>query len=318
MKKIYLLLVSCTLLFTTSSVFAQDEGFIYGKIYTDDNHTYEGAIRWGKEEVYWVDVFNASKEENPYINYLTRDEKERLDEKRMWSHGDFSASSALRWIGIGSTHDHFYEKDYTHQFGCQFGEIKSIRLLSSKRVEVTLQSGMKVEVNGSGYNDIGTDIKIIDTEIGEIEIDWYRIEKIEFKNTPSRLAQKFGEPLYGSVETYQNTYTGYIQWDHDERLSTDKLDGDSEDGKVALQFDKISSIEGHMSRCKIVLKSGRELDLRGSNDVNSGNRGIIITDDKGMIIDVPWDEFKKLTLKSAPAFPSRYENFKSQKPLKIV
>ncbi len=52
--------------------------------------------------------------------------------------------------------------------------------------------------------------------------------------TPHKLEDKFGEPLYGTVETYDGTYSGYIQWDHDERIATDKLDGDAEDGKMSI------------------------------------------------------------------------------------
>src|SRR6187402_1796880 len=156
MKKIYLLLISAMII---TSVSAQDEGFIYGKIYMDDNRSYEGPIRWGKEELYWIDVFNASKEENENINFLTREEKERLDEKRSWRNGNFSASSTLRWLGLGSGSDRSYEEDFTHQFSCQFGELKSITILSSKRVALELQSGLQVRVNGEGYNDIGADLK---------------------------------------------------------------------------------------------------------------------------------------------------------------
>jgi hypothetical protein len=315
MKIVYSLLTAgFTLLAATAS--AQDEGFIYGKIYTDENRTYEGPIRWGKEEVYWVDVFNAAKEENDFIHYLSERDRERLDEKRLEEHGDFSASIAMRWLGINDRDASDYRHDYTHQFSCQFGEIKSIRVLSSKRVEVELQSGIKVKVDGEGYNDIGTDIKIVDKEIGEIQMEWRDIERVEFFTTPSKISQKFGEPLYGTVETFQGTFTGYVQWDHDERLTTDKLDGDSEDGKVAITFDKITSLEPHMSRCTITLKSGRTFDLRGSNDVNSENRGVIVTKEDGTIIDIPWDELKKLTLKPVTSAPAiRYENFKSQKEL---
>ncbi len=316
MKKIYSLFITLSALLPGISASAQDEGFIYGKIYTDDNRTYEGPIRWGKEEVYWVDIFNAGKEENDFIHYLSHEEKDRLDEKRMWKNGNFTASSTLRWLGFGYTSDRYYEQDYTHQFSCQFGEIKSIRIRSSKRVEVELQSGITVQVNGEGYNDIGTDVRIVDKEIGEMELDWHSIEKIEFKATPSHLAQKFGEPLYGTVESYQGKFTGYIQWDHDERLSTDKLDGYSEDGKVGIMFDKIASLEPSMSRCKVTLKSGRELELRGSNDVNSENRGIIITTEKGTVIDIPWREFKKVTFQPVSSAPAvKYDNFKTQKEL---
>ncbi|GHN00578.1 hypothetical protein WSM22_20670 [Cytophagales bacterium WSM2-2] len=315
MKKTNTLLTLCLAL-ATISVTAQDEAFIYGKIYMSDNRSYEGPIRWGKEEVLWTDVFNASKIENKNLRYLSNDERDALDRNRRWN-GEFTSISPLRWIGIGTNRDRYYESeyDYKHQFGCQFGEIKTMRLLSRKRVEVELQSGLIVEVDGNGYNDIGTDLKIMDKELGEMSIDWDRIDKVEFKSTPSKIAQKFGEPLYGTVESFKGTFTGFIQWDHDERVNSDKLDGDSEDGKVHIMFENIATIEGHMSRSKVVLKSGRELELRGSNDVNGDNRGIIITDETGMIVDVSWDEFSKLTLKSPPASGVKYENFKSQKEL---
>lgn len=319
MKKIYSLLSTVCIMLVAFTASAQDQGFIYGKIYMDDNRTYEGAIRWGKEEVYWVDVFNASKKENDFIHYLSEDEREKLDEQHAWENGNVFSSNGLRWLGIGSTSERSYEADYTHQFSCQFGEIKSIRLVSSKRAEIELQSGIKVKVDGEGYNDLGTDLKIIDKEIGDIEVSWNRIERIEFKSTPSNLTQKFGEPLYGTLETFQGTFTGYIQWDHDERLLTDKLDGDSEDGKVAITFDKITTLEPHMSRCEVTLKSGRTLELRGSNDVNSENRGIIVTNETGTIIDVPWSECKKLTLKPVSSAPAvKYESFSSQKELKAT
>ena len=57
-----LCLIFCVAVAITAQ--AQDTGFLYGKVTTIDNKEYTGAIRWGKEEVYWTDMFNASKEEN--------------------------------------------------------------------------------------------------------------------------------------------------------------------------------------------------------------------------------------------------------------
>lgn len=319
MKKIYSLLSAAVILLTAFHGSAQDQGYLYGKIHMDDGNTYEGAIRWGKEEVYWTDVFNASKKQNDYIHYLSEDEREKLDDRHRWQNGNYFSSSTWRWLGIGSDDERYRDSDYIHQFSCQFGEIKSIRLLSSKRAEVELQSGLRFKVDGEGYNDLGTDLKVIDKEIGDIDVSWNRIERVEFKNTPASLATKFGEPLYGTVETFQGKFTGYIQWDHDERLTTDKLDGDSEDGKVAIMFDKITTLEPHMNRCDVTLKSGRMLELRNSNDVNSENRGIIITDESGMIVDVPWSECKRVVLKPVSGAPAvKYENFASQKELRAT
>jgi len=290
----------------------QDEGFIYGRIYTGDGRSYEGPIRWGKEEVYWIDVFNGAKDGNENLRHLTRDQRDKLEDQRRWGRHDHFSASNWRWVNWNNDDDN----DFTHQFSCQFGEIKSIRNIHRNMVELELQSGLKFDVNGQGYNDIGEDIKIIDKEIGEMQIEWHDIDRVEFKATPSKLSQKFGQPLYGTVDAYSKSFTGYIQWDHDERLTTDKLDGDAEDGKIHLLFEKIKTLERSMNHTNATLKSGRQLDLRGSNDVNSENRGVIITMESGAIVDVPWDEFKRVNFADAPVKPlRRYDDFKNQKEI---
>jgi hypothetical protein len=292
---------------------AQDEGFIYGKIYTEDNKVYEGPIRWGKEEAYWVDMFNASKERNENLRYLSDKDRENLDEKRYdWFHWSWN-SHGREWHGWRSESGN---DDYVHQFSCQFGEMKTLKPLSSKYAEIELKDGTKVEVNGEGYNDVGLDIRIADKELGEMSIYWNRIEKIEFMNTPSTLSTKFGQPLYGTVEAFGEKFTGYIQWDHDERLSTDKLDGDSDDGDVSIEFSKIRSIERKAGASQVVLKSGRELFLDGSNDVSSGHRGVIVMNKDFPSIDIPWREFNKVTFEDKTPGPvATYSQFAAPKEI---
>jgi hypothetical protein len=296
----------------TSALQAQDEGFIYGKITTEDDRVYEGAIRWGKEEVYWNDLFNASKLRNENLKYLSDRDREVLDERR---HGEwFSWTDNFKvfhsnWNGSDNN-------DYVHQFSCQFGEVKSIRPTSRKYAELELKNGQVFEVSGEGYNDVGLDIKVMDKELGEVEIYWGRIEKIEFMNTPAVLSAKFGTPLYGTVEAFGEKFTGFIQWDHDERLSTDKLDGDSDDGDMSIEFGKIKSIERRGGRSLVVLKSGRELLLDGSNDVSSGHRGVIIMSREFPSVDVPWDEFDKVIFEEkTPGPAAAYAQFAAQKEL---
>ncbi|MEQ8241008.1 MAG: hypothetical protein RIA69_17460 [Cyclobacteriaceae bacterium] len=293
-------------IFTAFIAVSQDEGYIYGTVTTIDNDRYTGPIRWGKEEVFWTDIFNASKEDNENLKYLSRDVIAELkDQKRGF------------WGDLNSLWYQWENDDFLHQFACQFGEIKRIEVTRRNGAAVTLQNGQTVEVNGSGYNDIGTDVKIYDQELGIVNIDWDRIEVIEFLKTPKKLDLKYGEPLYGQVETSEGMFEGFIQWDHDERLSEDKLDGDTEDGDVSIQFGNIKSIErAGSSRSNVILKSGRELMLSGSNDVNDSNRGIIVTIEGLGRVDVPWDEFDKVTFtdirKSGPA----YTSFVNQNPLR--
>ncbi|WP_258098194.1 hypothetical protein [Marinoscillum pacificum] len=292
---------------TSHQAFSQDQGFMYGRVTTIDGKTFEGALRWGKEEAYWTDMFNASKDENENLDFLSRDEIEELEDRRRTFIGRNNG-----WVNVSWTWDDD-DNEFVHQFACQFGEIKTIRPTRRQGAEVTMQSGLTYDLDGNGYNDINTDIKVVDSELGTIEIDWDRIELIEFKETPSRLTEKFGEPLYGKVETSEGVFTGFVQWDHDERVSTDKLDGDTEDGDVSISFGKIKSIERYgSSRSVVILNSGRELELRGSNDVNDENRGIIIAVDGIGRVDVPWDEFEKVTFLDAPDSGPAYSSFSKQ------
>jgi hypothetical protein len=318
MKKLYVVLMLLFFAVATPTQ-AQDDIFLYGKIYTDDNHTYEGAIRWGKEEVYWSDIFNAAKEENKNIRFLSNDERDELDRKRYdrnnnW--GDRWGNRFTRWTGWNNYDDRNKDNDFIHQFACQFGEIKTIKTAGRKYVDIEMQDGTKHMLSGEGYNDVGTDVKVTDKELGDIEISWYRIDRIEFSKTPAKLEYKFGSPLFGTVEAYGTKFTGYIQWDHDERLSTDKLDGDSDDGDVAIEFGKIKSIERTGGRSRVVLKSGRELILDGSNDVNSGNRGIIVMNKDFAAIDISWRDFDKVVFEEKPSGTLlTYDQFKNQKEL---
>jgi hypothetical protein len=293
---------------------AQDDCFIYGKVHTTDGKVFEGPIRWGKEEVYWTDVFNASKRRNENLRYLSADQRRDLDNRQLHN-GDWEDRIA-RSFGWKWSDNEDGEPSYVHEFSCRFGEIKSLRPEHGKNVELEMRNGAKMEVDGDGYNDIGTDIKVADREIGEIQLDWDRIEQIEFIKTPSKLPTRFGSPLYGTVEAFGEKFTGYIQWDHDERLSIDKLDGDSDDGDVSIEFGKIKSIERVGSRSRVVLNSGRELILDGSNDVSSGHRGVIIMSNEFASIDVPWREFDKVTFSARPSsdLPD-YDSFKAQNEL---
>jgi hypothetical protein len=321
MKTIYNLLLSTFTLFSFSA-FSQDEGFIFGKVTTIDNQTYEGPIRWGKEEVYWVDIFNAQKEGNENLKFLSNEDIAKLEER-----DDDNSFFKIRSYGLcfpGKRGSRNYSSSwnsnaYCHQFALSFGEIKSISPKKRQMAEIELQSGLKFTVNGSGFNDLDADVSVLDKEIGEIAIEWNRIQKVEFKSTPSKLSAKFGEPLIGTVETFQGNFYGAIQWDKEERLSTDKLDGETEDGKVSVAFEKIKSIERFNNRCKVKMNSGKELEISGTNDVNSDNRGILVVDENGNTIEIPWSEFKRVSFeKTGKSIFRKYQDFSNQKEIKAL
>lgn len=265
-----------------------DDLFIYGKVTTIDGDTYTGMIRWGTEEVFWFDFFNATKPHNEFIQYLTRSDMNRLRET--------SQHWAERWVErIFDVNDGGYNS-FTHTFACQFGDLRSIEVRSRNRVNVVLKDGQLVRMD-DGSNDVGAKIRVLDEELGRVEIRWERLDRVDFMEAPRNVREKFGEPIFGTIETRYGEVTGYIQWDHDERLSGDKLDGDTRHDDYSIPFENIKSIEKYGRGVLLTTKSGRELELHSSNDVNRENRGIIVNTLGMGRVDIPWREFEKLTLK---------------------
>ncbi|MEO1253572.1 MAG: hypothetical protein AAFY41_01620, partial [Bacteroidota bacterium] len=295
-------------LFTLVS--AQDEGFIYGRITTEDGDVFEGPIRWGKEEVYWTDMFNASKRENKNLDYLSNRELNELEDR----YDDRNENIVSRFISIEWNDN---DNRFVHEFSTEFGNIKALKVRSSSRVDVRLKNGEVIEVGGSGYNDIGAKLRIIDRELGKVSISWSNLELVEFMPTPSRLDEKFGDPLYGTVICDLGEFTGFIQWDHDERVGTDVLDGEEDGDDYEIEFSKIASIEKDgFSSSLVTLKSGRELDLRGTNDVDDDNKGIIVTV-KGLgRVDIDWDEFDKVVFKETSNSGLAYSDFSTPRKIR--
>ena len=288
----------------TYNAAAQDEGFIYGKLTTIDGESYTGQIRWGKEEAYWADHFNGTKEDNDTYKYLTRDDRDRLRDRDRGR--DRWSRNGINWNWSSSR-----SYDVTHEFRCSFGDIAKLEIRRQSEVQLTLRNGEKIYVE-DGSNDFGTEVVIMDNELGKTSFRWSRIEVIEFMDTPKTLQSKLGDPLYGTVKTYGGEFTGFIQWDHDERISTDILDGESRDGNIDVEFGNIKSIERDRSGSTVITKSGRELYLRGTNDVNSGNRGIIVNTDFGRV-DIPWKEFKIVEFSDAASSGTNYASFANPK-----
>ncbi len=287
---LFLALSNAFLLATVEDVFgsgSSSKQFIYGKVTTTEGNTYTGQIRWGKEEAFWFDFFNSSKIENDNLKWLSREEEKQLNEK------DHVSTS---WLGTwGKNKSWSYSSGHSHIFACQFGDIQSIDVQRGEKVHVTFKNGESYELDG-GSNDIGTYVQVGDDDLGIIKLDWHKIDRVDFMDTPSGLESKFGEPLYGVVKTIRGEFEGYLQWDHDERLSHDVLNGKSEDGELDIEFGKIQSIERSHKGSIVTLKSGRSFELYGTNDVDDDNRGIIVSTPNFGRVDISWDEFEKMTI----------------------
>jgi len=264
-----------------------NEIFIYGTITTTDQKTYIGPIRWGDEEVYWTDIFNSTKTENDYVDFLSRQERKKLDENS--GQVEIFGLKVASWTKSG---------DHSHTFACQFGDIQSIDVRGHDRVNLQVRNGEIFRLDG-GSNDIGASVNILDRDMGLVELDWEMIDNVQFQPTPGELPKKFGEPLFGVVTTHDGEFTGLIQWDQDERLGEDELDGETREGDVSLLFKHIVSIAKAGNRCRVKLNSGEELLVSGSNDVDRGNRGVIVTMPGVAVVTIDWRDFRSIRFEAA-------------------
>ena len=153
-----------------NTILMNNQSFIFGKITTVDGEVYQGQIRWGKEEAFWFDMFNASKDENENLKYLTDREMDELNEKDNICNRN---NKIISW-GWGNNYS-WNGNDHSHSFACQFGDIKKIIVGNRRKTIVELKNGDNFVV-GDGSNDIGAKVQVADEELGLIKLEWNRIK----------------------------------------------------------------------------------------------------------------------------------------------
>jgi hypothetical protein len=276
-------------------------GFLYGKITTRGGSVYEGRLRWDKEEAFWGDFFNAAKEDPPYFKYVPREKRLHKESIEV-----FGIPIGVKWG----------EEDEGRKLVARFGDLRRIEVERGDDATVVFKSGVRYEISG-GSNDVedDTEITVWDRGAGEVRVRWDKIKTIEFLPTPANLVVPAFR-LRGTVETEDGSFRGYIQWDQDECLSTDELDGETRDGDISLPMGDIRSIEpdGRKSS-KIVLRNGRTLVLSGTNDVDSSNRGIYVHDVRFGRVLVNWSAFRRIDFDPPGDSGPAYTDFRSSGPL---
>ena len=274
----------------TISAYGQtnNSSYIYGTIITESEEEYTGFIRWGKEEMYWHDIFNSVKVESfKAPDKIIENVLEQIDWslKSLWS-------------------DNYCEScNKNHSFACLFSDIAQIEIKRGDRAKLTFHNGSTIDVDG-GSNDIGARIQMSDYELGLINFDWDDIEFIKFKQAPEGISSPYGDPLYGTVVTERKKrFKGFIKWDLDERHGKDILNGESKYGDQKIPFENIKMMKKHRNGngVKITFNSGREIDLDGSNDCDKGNRGIAIFRHDIGNVEIDWSDFDYVTFEPAPA-----------------
>ena len=181
-----------------------------------------------------------------------------------------------------------------------FGSIESIERFSWRSSLVTLNNGDEFVLDGS--NDVDSSIggiSVSDPALGQVKLGWQEFDRVVFHGTNDE--NEFvdfdgGRRIQGTVVTESGEeITGEIRWDNDEAYTWEMLDGEIRDIEFKIEFGNIDRIERSRSGATVTLRDGREFNLDDSNDVDDGNRGIIIRDD-GRTYEVEWDDFRELRI----------------------
>ena len=276
---------------------APQDGFLYGTVQTSSGTTYTGFLRWGTQETFWDDLFHSAKQDLPYVeaaeDFVDEDSQDTKRQRiRVFGY-------RIEWDSDGLA--------TSRVFIARFGDIASIEITGDEEATIIMKSGEKYAVEGYS-DDVGGEIHVIDAERGESDLKWNRIERIDFKAAPAS-AKPAAQRLRGVVKTSGGEFGGFVQWDSEECLSSDELDGESEDGDVSIEFSRIASIERRGRRSSIVeLRDGTTQRLRGSNDVNQENRGIYVETPSGRV-KIPWEEFDRVDFELSSDSGKSYDDY---------
>ena len=274
-------------------------GFLYGRVTTDGGATHEGRLRWGRgEEGFWGDYFNGAKHEN---TWATQVPPELLLKER----------HPLKIFGLEFVP---WERpiDLDRPFMVRFGDIARIEA-EGFDVRVTLKSGTVVTLDRLEASDFDDGVRVWEAGRGMVNLGSGQIRTIELLPT-ARLGAVPGR-LHGTVRTRQGEFSGFLQWDREECVGSDTLDGRTADGEIGLRFDTLRSIARHSpDSSQVTLADGREIVLSGSRKVGRGNRGVYVDDRRYGRVLVSWDAFERVDFSPGGSGPA-YGDFPPGSPL---
>lgn len=286
------------------------EGFLFGRVTTEDGTTYAGRLRFGRdEEAFWGDYFNGSKRRNPWSGQPS---VAALTQKpRSLTVFGFEIPLGTSRVDLG------------RPFMARFGDIARIEA-RGRDLQVTLKSGTVFEIAWGAANDFDDGVRVWDEKRGVVDLaSWaggipppsqVRIRTIEL--LPTAALREVPARLHGTVRTPHGDFSGFIQWNRQAGISTDELGGRTADGPVRLRFDTIRSIARRSGDSAVVtLLDGRELVLSGTREVGEGNSGIYVDDRRYGRVLVSWRAFDRLDFSTAGSSGPAYTHFPQGRPL---
>jgi hypothetical protein len=267
------------------SLEAQEPGRIWARVSTTSGQTYEGFMRWDRNEVSWADILDGSKDFNPF---------EFEDWWDLANPGDRQRDRVVELAGYRITWDDD-EPEFpdSHESGIRMGHISRLTPTGDDRAVLHLRSGKVVELEG-GATDIGDNLReiLVTDQAGRVvELEWEDLQEVEFMAAPAG-ARATAQRLHGTIELGDGTlFTGFVTWDMQKVLTSDTLEGyTEEDERHEIPFQRVVSVEPIRGGAEITLSDGETLELFGTDDVDDDNDGILISDPTLGSLEVDWDE----------------------------
>ncbi len=273
--------------------------FLYGRITLVGGGTYEGRLRWGRDqEAFWGDYFNGFKDENPWAAHVPP-EWLRKEPRPIEIFG----------IEIARREDPI---ELGRPFMARFGDIARIELVG-RDVRVTLKSGTAFDLDYYSFNDIDDGVRVWDGTQGIVDLRPGQIKTIDL--LPDTRPGAVPHRLHGTVHTQQGDFAGFIQWNRNDGIGADELDGHTLDGSLSLRFDTIRSIARQADDSSLVtLLDGREIVLSDTAEAGNGNLGIYVDDPRYARVLISWAAFERIDFTPSGGGPA-YGDFPPGRPL---
>ena len=273
-------------------------GFIYGIVETRKGH-FEGRLKWHRRDAFWSDFLESNKEDRPYWASVPVADRMRTSEIEVF--GKTMSKRHMARPGRG--------------FMARYGDVQRIEVHGTSWSTVVLRDGTEIDVEGG--RDFRSDVLIFAADGSETRLEWERILRIRFLPTPDELSVDVFR-AYGTVTTSIGPLTGYIQWDKQECISTDIIDGhDRKTGdEMEIPLGRVQSVEKlDRDTSRWVLRDGTTVDLYGTNDVDHDNRGIWVETPEWGRVAVSWRAFERLDFVTPPGSGPAYDEFVPPRPL---
>ena len=217
----------------------------------------------------------------------------------------------------------------------RFERIRSLTR-TGRGTRVELGAGGTLELEGSNDVDRGNrGLRIADPRLGVVVMPWDHLRAVRFHQAretaggvggteggiPGAPGERSGfdggRLLAGTVVTHEGEeLRGRLRWDADETGSWDILNGEAEGIEYEIEFGFVRRIEpGEEDGATVTLTDGRTLELGGSRDVSSDNKGVMVASaqDTGMRDGrqgwrlIPWDDIREVRFNPGPAPPGSSE-----------